>query len=175
MTPRVYWDVIQEEVARVLGQGWTANIVARTVNAGRFEPLLKAGQWGAIGFGLAQEGRTVAAAGAEGLVVCAAALAPMADGLGRTSGQAVISMGEAVVRTLHQFSFHRVATGGRPGRIARNNGGRRNCGAFFRAQPAPEECRWLNAFLEAGPELGSESHRGLENRGSKTRITEVQA
>lgn len=164
--PRIYWEVINEEVERIWGSGGVANLLVRSAASIRLTQLLRRKDWTGISESLAEDGRAVGAAGAEGLVICSTALGPARAAVSRAARLPVICMAEAVAETVKEFGFRRVAVlGVRTQREDRWwTGGLRD---ISRIRERTATRAWLKGYLESPLELGGRNLEGSRIEGAK--------
>jgi aspartate racemase len=107
--PRIYWELINDEVESVRGPGYSANLLARSVDVTRLAQFFRRKDWAKIEMSLIEEGRVVKAAGADGLVICSNALGPARAAVSRAVRLPVICMADAVAKAFRELRFRRVA------------------------------------------------------------------
>jgi aspartate racemase len=74
-----YYRLINEGVQARLGAAHSAEMIMRSVDFGPVEDMQNSGDWAAMGRLMAGAARTLAAAGAEGLVICANTMHRLAE------------------------------------------------------------------------------------------------
>jgi aspartate racemase len=139
----VYWQTINKEVLKWAGGSHPANVVVNCVNAPQLDSQLTDENWPLLTEILLEEAQGAARAGAEGLVICASALNPIASEISRLTHLPIFVPGPSVTAKLQNFSFRRVAVLGirtlREERMWRSN-----LGAVAMVQPSVSDHRWLN-------------------------------
>lgn len=95
-----YWQAINQETQFHLGPHVSADLLLSSGAVSLLKDFFKDGDWSRLTHVLEGEALRLAAAGAEGLVVCDSALSPLAAELGRAAGIPAIGIAQAVADTL---------------------------------------------------------------------------
>jgi len=161
--PVIYWRIINQEVRLRLGGKNTSPMLATCANAEELDALLRGEDWERLNARLTDMARGLQAAGADGLVICGSPLNPVAREIGRAVGLPVVSMGQAVAKTLRLFRYRRVVVlGPKTGR--EESMWREELRGFDLIDPPVGERRWLSEAAEAAPAENPEDRRIETNR-----------
>ena len=96
----MYYEQINRGIAQRFGGVASAPLVIESLNLADVAPLQLAGEWAAVAEIVASAGRRLAAAGAEGLILCSNTMHKVADEVQAAAGLELIHIGDAVAERL---------------------------------------------------------------------------
>ena len=104
----LYYRWINEAVKEQLGGLHSAELLVRSVDFHDIEALQRAGQWDQAGLVLARIGRSLAAAGAEALVLCTNTMHQVADAIERAAPIPLLHIADPTARAIKARGVSRV-------------------------------------------------------------------
>lgn len=105
----LYYRLLNEDVRERLGGFHSARLVLTSVDFADIEAMQVAGDWDAAGLALAEEARSLEAAGAECLVLCTNTMHKVADAIAGAVGIPLLHLADVTADAVRSAGVDRVA------------------------------------------------------------------